>query len=70
MSKAIKMGDKHTCPVCGKYTFEHAGNYDICDVCGWEDDYIQLINPDEEECANTMSLNQAREAWARGEKVY
>lgn len=26
------------CPVCGKYTFECEGDYDICEYCGWEND--------------------------------
>jgi hypothetical protein len=31
------------CPVCGYLTFdEPPGSYDICGVCGWEDDALQL----------------------------
>lgn len=59
----------HKCPVCGQYEFESQGSDDICEVCGWQDDLIQELNPDEECCANQMSLNQARAAFARGEKV-
>lgn len=53
------MVDKHLCPVCGKYEFEEQGSFDICDVCGWEDDPLQLNDPDLELGANEMSLNQA-----------
>lgn len=53
------MVDKHLCPVCGKYEFEEQGSFDICDVCGWEDDPLQLKDPDLELGANEMSLNQA-----------
>ena len=60
---------KHKCPVCGKYEFESEGSFDYCDVCGWQDDPIQEENPDERECANQMSLNEAREAYKRGEKI-
>ena len=49
--------------------FEYAGDYDICPVCGWEDELMQLADPDEEDCTNHMSLNQAREAWKNGQKV-
>ena len=28
-----------------------------------------LADPDEEDCTNHMSLNQAREAWKNGQKV-
>lgn len=64
--KTVKIGESYACPVCGKYTFESAGDFDICEVCGWEDDIIQLENPDEEDCANHMSLNQAKRAYAKG----
>ena len=50
--------DKHLCPVCGKYEFEEQGSFDICDVCGWEDDPLQLKEPNLEGGANEMSLNQ------------
>ena len=66
----INMGDSYVCPVCGKYTFDTAGDFDICEVCGWEDDLVQLDDPDEEDCANHMSLNQAKAAWAKGEKIF
>lgn len=59
----------HICPVCGKYEFDHKGSLEICEVCGWQDDMIQEELPDESYCANQMSLNEAREAFARGEKV-
>ena len=31
----------HLCPVCGKYEFPIHGSFDICEVCGWEDDAVQ-----------------------------
>ena len=61
---------KHVCPVCGKYTFPECNSFDICEICNWEDDADQEENPDEEDGANHMSLNQAREAWAKGEEVW
>ena len=66
--RIVKVGESYICPVCGKYTFEYAGDFDICPVCNWEDDLCQLENPDEEDCANHMSLNQTRRAgtvWGR-----
>ncbi len=65
----VKAGDSYVCPVCGKYTFESAGDFDICEVCGWQDDLVQVNDPDEEDCANSMSLNQAREAWKHGKVI-
>lgn len=61
---------KFKCPVCGKYTFAEDNDFDICRVCGWENDGVQNDDPNYEGGANRMSLNQAREAYKRGEKVY
>lgn len=34
---------EHPCPCCGYLVFdEEPGSYDICEVCGWEDDLSQL----------------------------
>ena len=54
---------KHKRPVCVWYEFESEGSFAICKGCGWQDDPIQEENPDERECANQMSLNEAREAY-------
>lgn len=54
---------KFKCPCCGYYTFEDKpnGNYDICPVCFWEDDPIQLADENYKGGANHVSLLQARE---------
>lgn len=54
------------CPVCGKTDLEE---YEICEECFWENDPIQLRDPDYKGGANVMSINQARAAYAKGEKV-
>lgn len=54
------------CPCCGQ---DYAGEYDICSVCNWENDPIQLKKPDLRGGANKMSLTEAREAYSKGEKV-
>ncbi len=43
--------------------------YDICEVCDWENDPVQLWKPDREGSANKMSLNDAREAYSKGKRV-
>lgn len=60
---------KFKCPVCGKYTFQENDDYDICPVCMWENDGLQNKYPDLAGGANDMSLNQAREAYKKGEKI-
>lgn len=44
----------HKCPVCGEYEFEDEGSFDICPICGWEDDGYY-----EGGGANDMSLEEA-----------
>lgn len=51
------------CPVCGSYRFSEKGAYEICPVCGWEDDPVQFKDPDYEGGANGKSLNEARREW-------
>ena len=57
------------CPVCGRYEFEKEDSYEICPICRWENEKWQYDNPDETECANVMSLNEARAAWAQGKTI-
>ena len=54
------------CPVCGKHQFEEDDNFEICPVCGWEDDGIQRDDPDYDGGANDLSLNQYREKYESG----
>lgn len=53
-----------TCPCCGNLTMPDNGSFPgsfvICPVCFWEDDDVQLDNPDFAGGANRPSLNQAR----------
>lgn len=35
---------KYTCPCCGYKTIDNNGNYDICQICFWEDDPFQEMN--------------------------
>jgi hypothetical protein len=52
------------CPCCGHLIFEEPpGSYDICPVCFWEDDYVQLRWPDWVGGANSPSLIDAQHAY-------
>ncbi len=53
----------HPCPVCEQVIFEEGGSYDICEVCGWEDDPVQEAEPELATGANHMSLTKARQHW-------
>ncbi|MCB9261331.1 MAG: hypothetical protein H6607_02990 [Flavobacteriales bacterium] len=58
----LTVNSKFACPCCGHKTFTEKpnGTYDICPVCFWEDDPIQLDDPYYEGGANTISLRQAQ----------
>ena len=47
----------HPCPACGFVVFaQPPGSYDICPICGWEDDEVQLRYPTMRGGANDESL--------------
>lgn len=53
---------KLSCPVCGFRTLSDKayGSYEICPVCGWEDDAVQLANPCSGGGANRESLHESQ----------
>ena len=54
------------CPVCGKYTFKSGpGSYEICPVCGWEDDKSQYHDPTLSGGANKLSLKEYKEQYEK-----
>lgn len=56
------MTSRFLCPCCGFRTLnrEPPGTYDLCPVCGWEDDGVQFKDPNRRGGANEESLNEAR----------
>lgn len=49
------------CPACGFLTVSTpSGSFDICVVCGWEDDHVQLAHPRMGGGANRVSLVEAQ----------
>jgi len=47
-----------TCPACGfQVLAEGYGSYEICEICGWEDDSVQLANPTSGGGANKLIRN-------------
>lgn len=54
---------QYQCPCCQFWTiFDDCppGTYQICPVCGWEDDNVQYHDPYFRGGANEVSLNDAR----------
>jgi hypothetical protein len=59
-------GPQYTCPCCGYLVFDEApGSYQICPICFWEDDPVQVIDPWFPGGANKPSLAEAQETYAR-----
>lgn len=52
------------CACCGAPEIDNRGVYEICTVCRWEDDPVQLADPNYAGGANRVSLNEARTKWA------
>lgn len=54
------------CPCCGHVVFhEPPGSHDICPVCFWQDDAIQLRWPTQGGAANGPSLIEAQQEYLR-----
>lgn len=53
---------EHPCPACRFLTLTESppGTYQICAICGWEDDLVQFDDPDYRGGANGPSLNEWR----------
>lgn len=52
----------YACPCCRYLTFdeEPPGTFEICPVCGWEDDEVQFRDPTYDGGANAVNLEEAR----------
>lgn len=57
---------KYPCPCCGYLVFDGPpGSYEICPICFWEDDLVQLRFPRMSGGANRVSLIEAQENYFR-----
>lgn len=63
------MNINYNCPCCGQKTLETEHMFDICSVCGWEDDNVQFRNPNLRGGANFFSLNEYKKAFLEGKDV-
>lgn len=55
--------EKYKCPCCGCHTLDKEADntFQICPICCWEDDGVQLHDPYYTGGANNVRLVQARE---------
>ncbi|TPQ31601.1 MULTISPECIES: CPCC family cysteine-rich protein [Cupriavidus] len=63
MIKIIEGRELNSCPCCGSFTLDEVGVYEICTICGWEDDPVQSAAPDYAGGANSCSLREAQILW-------
>ncbi|WP_348790208.1 CPCC family cysteine-rich protein [Leifsonia sp. NPDC080035] len=55
----------YPCPCCGYLQFDSPpGSYEICAICFWEDDAVQLLQPTFSGGANRVSLLDAQRSYA------
>ncbi len=55
--------DSIICPCCGEASLSELGGYEICNVCGWEDDPVQRDDPSYAGGANDKSLDNYKKEW-------
>lgn len=58
------------CLCCGTHTIRRRDMYEICSVCGWEDDPSQAHDENLKGGANRQSLAQARAAWLNQNRTF
>lgn len=68
MTKENERSSLSPCPCCGHLTLSAVGCYEICEVCGWEDDPVQSADIEYRGGANSESLQEARARW-RGKEA-
>lgn len=57
---------KATCPCCGYRTLVRPRNWELCDLCFWEDDPLQSYNPDFASGTNEKSLRDYQSDFMNG----
>lgn len=58
--------ENFNCAVCRNIVKDE--DFGCCDICGWEHDPVQEMEPDYRGGANKISLNEARAEWEARKK--
>jgi hypothetical protein len=56
-------GQPITCPCCGYKTI--TTEFDICEICGWEHNFYQEDNSEDDGGPNSVSFREAQQNFAR-----
>lgn len=61
----LHANDTYQCPCCDYFTIDVRGDYEICPVCFWEDDGLDIGLLDRHSGPNHISLREARQNFMR-----
>ena len=56
--------------MCACFNGTEVDFYDICDVCGWQNDLLQNKKADYKGGVNEMSLNEAKKTYGEGKEIF
>lgn len=63
--------DLFPCPICGSKTLsEESGSFDICHICGWEEDGLQPEYPDMLGPNEGWTFREAKKSWDAGKTLF
>jgi hypothetical protein len=69
LQSELTQASRYVCDCCGCRTLLNPGSYEICGVCGWEDDRSDVWRredgPDAPSGPNQISLTEGRANYAR-----
>lgn len=60
LDKIEPQGNELQCPCCDYFTLGERGEYQICPICFWEDDGVDITNLDEQSWSNHITLREGR----------